>query len=77
MNEFMVKDICNHIRNGTEFKYIKKVSDYYKIDFYHLCDFTLDLYNYEVRTGLDRRGAKIMALNNLADYAISIGVYKR
>lgn len=61
--------IVDYVRQNKEFDYIKKVSDYYKADYNHLCDFTLDFYNYQRRNGLDKTGAKIMSLQNMIDYA--------
>ena len=61
--------IVDYVKQDKEFDYIKKVSDYYKIDYMGLCNFSLDLYNYQRRTGLDKTGAKIMSLQNTADYA--------
>lgn len=63
------KCIVNHINEKKEFDYIKQVSDYYKIDYMTLCNFSLDLYNYQRRCGLDKTGAKILSLNRTAEYA--------
>ena len=64
-----------NVTNGQEFNLLKIISDYYKIDYNHLIDFNLDLYNYQRRCGLDNIGAKIMAFNNTADYAYTL--YRR
>lgn len=69
------KCAVEYITRKKEFDYIKIVSDHYSVDYYLLCNFALDLYNYQRRTGLDKMGAKIMSLNNTADYAYKI--YRR
>ena len=57
------------ISNSKEFDFIQEVSKYYKVNFYELCNFALDEYNYLRRNDLDVRGAKMMSLQNLCDYA--------
>jgi hypothetical protein len=66
--------MIEYVSNNEEFKYLEMICKYYKIDYVHICDFALDLYNYQIRCGLDILGAKIMSLNNARDYAYIVFV---
>jgi hypothetical protein len=59
------------VQEGKEFEFISEISNYYQVDFKYLCNFTLDFYNYQIRNGLDNRGAKIMSLQRCCEYANS------
>lgn len=69
---FDTKCIADHIRHNKEFDYIRLVSSYYKQDYFGLCDFSLDLYNYQRRNGLDKSSAKMMSLHRTAEYAFEL-----
>ena len=61
--------ICECVNNCKEFEFIKELSDFYKVDYVHLCNFALDFYNYQRRNGLDKKGCKIMSLCRACEYA--------
>lgn len=62
------RTIADYVSRGIEFQYLMLISQYYKVDYKWLVDFTLDNYNYQRRLGLDKVGAKIMVLSNSVDY---------
>jgi hypothetical protein len=66
------KTIIDYVNKEREFEYIGLLSRFYHLDYDRLCDFALDLYNYQLRNHLDSRGAKIMTLSNTCDYAYTL-----
>lgn len=61
------KTIADYVSHHKEIQYLGELSLQYKVNFYQLVDFALDSYNYQRRNGLDKVGAKMMALSNAGD----------
>lgn len=71
MINYNTKSICDIVYSSKEIGFIKELSKEYKIDFNYLINFSLDLYNYELRIGVDPTGAKFLTLANTYELAKS------